>query len=330
MAPILLNDIDENQTGIVYDIQGFSVQDGLGIRTTVFEKGCPLRCPWCHSPESQRFEIQLSFQQDKCIGIDKCQACLMPGVCPEHALHPGEPTTTATGEDITYVELDWDACTECLACAAPNGACPSNALMEWGKSYTVAEVVERVSRDIPFYKRSGGGVTVSGGEPLSQIDFTVNLLAALKKAGIHTALDTTMYASWDRVERTIPYTDLYLIDIKHMDSHDHETVVGVPNEQILANTLKLAQSGAHIRVRVPTIPNFNDSDKNFIALGEFAKKLGSSLTEIQVLPYHSLGVAKWARIKHKNKVFVADNIPDERVDHLADLLRGMDLPVVIH
>ena len=101
-------------------------------------------------------------------------------------------------------------------------------------------------------------------------------------------------------------------------------------KQILANTLKLAQSGAHIRVRVPTIPNFNDSDKNFIALGEFAKKLGSSLTEIQVLPYHSLGVAKWARIKHKNKVFVADNIPDERVDHLADLLRGMDLPVVIH
>ena len=296
---------------LIFNIQRFSVNDGPGIRTNVFFKGCPLNCLWCHNPESKSTKPDLGFIASKCIG---CGHCLTQ--CPGHC------HTMENGEHV----IDRS---KCLACRACERFC-AGALEIMGREMTVDEVLGEVMKDEIFYKTSNGGMTVSGGEPLSQIDFTVNLLAALKKAGIHTALDTTMYASWDRVERTIPYTDLYLIDIKHMDSHDHETVVGVPNEQILANTLKLAQSGAHIRVRVPTIPNFNDSDKNFIALGEFAKKLGSSLTEIQVLPYHSLGVAKWARIKHKNKVFVADNIPDERVDHLADLLRGMDLPVVIH
>lgn len=322
--------IDGSVEGVIYDIQGFSVQDGPGIRTTVFEKGCPLRCPWCHSPESQRYDIQLSYQRDKCIGVDACGLCLKQGVCSEGALSVGDAVTTVTGETIRPVELDWGKCNECLRCAAPNGACPANALLEWGKMYTVDEVVEIANRDRPFYEHSGGGVTVSGGEPLTQIDFTVNLLAAFKRADINTALDTTLFAPWDAVERTLPYTDLYLVDIKHMHSKEHEEVIGVPNERILENTRLLAEAGAHIRVRVPTIPRFNDSDENFEELGAFARELGESLEEIQILPYHTLGVAKWARIKHKNRVFEASMIPDERIQELAGILRGMDLPVIVH
>lgn len=322
--------VDGTVGGVVYDIQGFSVQDGPGIRTTVFEKGCPLRCPWCHSPESQRYDIQLSYQKDKCIGVDACGLCLKQGVCPEGALSVGDAVTTLRGDTIRPVELDWERCSECLRCAAPNGACPANALLEWGKTYTVDEVVEIANRDRAFYEHSGGGVTVSGGEPLTQIDFTVNLLAALKQADIDTALDTTLFATWDAVERTLPYTDLYLVDIKHMHSKEHEAVVGVPNECILENTRLLAKAGARIRVRVPTIPHFNDSDENFEELGVFARELGESLQEIQILPYHTLGVAKWARIKHQNKVFEASMIPDERIQQLAGILKEMGLPVIVH
>ena len=241
--------------GVIYDIQGFSVQDGPGIRTTVFLKGCPLRCPWCHSPESQRFDIQLSWQWRKCIGLEECGLCL--GVCPRGAIGVAEPDgsgeqssddlaapgavpTAPSGasahgsevlevspDQVRLIEVDWARCDDCGACAE---RCPAGALSMWGKPYTVAEVVERVLRDRPFFERSGGGVTVSGGEPLSQATFTLALLEALKERGLHTALDTTGFAPWTVVEKTLPYVDLYLLDLKGMNPDTHRAVVGVPND----------------------------------------------------------------------------------------------------
>ncbi|MDR2665710.1 MAG: glycyl-radical enzyme activating protein, partial [Oscillospiraceae bacterium] len=192
-------------TGKIYDIQGFSVQDGPGVRTTVFLKGCPLRCPWCHSPESQRFDTELNWMSIRCLGLDTCGACL--GVCPHGAITRGETKTDPLGNPITYPAVDKSVCDECGACAK---ACRATALYMCGKDMTVDEVMRRIERDMPFYEDSDGGVTVSGGECLSQPEFTLALLRRCKEMGVHTAVDTTGYAQWAVFERITPYADMFL------------------------------------------------------------------------------------------------------------------------
>jgi pyruvate formate lyase activating enzyme len=337
--------------GVVYDIQGFSVHDGPGIRTTIFLKGCPLHCPWCHSPESQRFDIQLSWQWRNCMGTEACGLCL--DCCPRDAIGLGDvsyPVLTvkeavvmtnaaasdepAAGEGgnsvdsgIQLVQVDWDACDDCGICTE---RCPSGALSMWGKRYTVSEVVARVLRDRPFFEKSGGGVTVSGGEPLSQAEFALALLRALKEQGVHTALDTTAYASWSVLEETLPYVDLFLLDLKCMDSEAHKAAVGVHNERILENARKLAAAGARMQIRVPVIPRFNDSGENLHAVGRFAKEFGEAVTLVQLLPYHALGVPKWERIKHDGSILQATAPSDKRVAELKAILEEYGLPVQVH
>ena len=314
-------------SGVVYDIQGFSVQDGPGIRTTVFLKGCPLRCPWCHSPESQRFDIQLSWQWRKCIGTEVCGLCL--AACPRHGISPGEKAAPAggSGEPVELVQVPWDQCDDCGSCAE---ACPAGALSMWGKSYTVSEVMERVVRDRPFFEKSGGGVTVSGGEPLAQPEFTLALLKALKESGLHTALDTTGYASFAVVERVLPYVDLFLLDLKHMDSATHRATVGVPNERILENARAIAAAGGRLQIRVPVIPRFNDSGEHFRALAQFVAALGEAVTVVQVLPYHAMGVPKWERIKRDGPVLEATAPSDARIAELRAILEEHGLNVQVH
>jgi pyruvate formate lyase activating enzyme len=350
---------DAGPTGTIYDIQGFSVQDGPGIRTTVFLKGCPLRCPWCHSPESQRFDIQLSWQSRKCIGTRECGLCLT--VCPRGALRPAPvPEAASDGTDRTdgmpaqgpaalvtagdgvfaaecpvapvdagvrLIEVDWDRCDDCGLCAEH---CPAGALSMWGKSYTVSEVVTRVLRDRPFFEKSGGGVTISGGEPFSQPRFTLALLQALKQEGLHTALDTTGFASWGVLERALPFVDLFLLDLKNMDSGLHKAVVGVHNERILDNARRLAAAGASMQIRVPVIPRFNDSGSDMRALGAFVAGLGDAVTLVQLLPYHAMGVPKWERIKHDGPVLEAAAPSDKRIAELRAILEEYDLPVQVH
>jgi pyruvate formate lyase activating enzyme len=313
--------------GTIYDIQGFSVQDGPGIRTTVFLKGCPLRCPWCHSPESRRFDIQLSWQERKCIGIDECGRCL--DCCPNDAISAAREPASAggTGASVRAVHVDWQRCDDCGACAE---SCPAGALSMWGKRYTVREVVDRVVRDRPFFERSGGGVTISGGEPLSQATFTTALLKAFKDQGLHTALDTTGYAPWSVMEGTLGFTDLYLLDLKCMDPRTHREVVGVPNELILDNARKLAQRGALIQVRIPLIPRFNDTMEAMEALGRFISSLGSAVTLVQLLPYHAMGVSKRERIRPEGVVLEAGTIPDDRVGDLRVALQDCGVPVQLH
>ena len=317
---------DGEIVGTIYDIQGFSVQDGPGIRTTVFLKGCPLRCPWCHSPESQRFDIQLSWRFRKCVGTELCGVCLT--CCPEGAISPGEISdSTAAGDGVQLIQVDWSKCDDCGTCAEQ---CPSGALSMWGKKYTLAEVVDRVLRDRPFFEKSGGGVTISGGEPFSQSEFTLALLKALKGQGIHTALDTTGFAPWEIIERALPYTDLFLLDLKNMDSDAHKAVVGVPNERILENARRITAGGGKMQVRIPVIPRFNDSGQNLRALGGFIAELGAAVTMVQLLPYHAMGVSKWERIKHEGPVLEATAPSDSRIEELKAILEEYGLTVQVH
>jgi pyruvate formate lyase activating enzyme len=304
--------------GIVYDIQGFSVQDGPGIRTTVFLKGCPLHCPWCHSPESQRFDIQLSWQSRKCIGTEACGECLT--CCPHGAIGLGDISRPA-------VTVDWNKCDDCGICAEQ---CPAGALSMWGKRYTVREVVDRVLRDRPFFEKSGGGVTISGGEPLSQFRFTLGLLKAFKEEGLHTALDTTGYAPGDIIELALPYVDLFLLDLKNMDGSAHKAVVGVPNERILENARRIAAAGGKMQIRIPVIPRFNDSGENFRALGRFVDELGEAVTVVQLLPYHAMGVPKWERIKHDGSILEAVAPSDRKIGELRAILEEYGLTIQVH
>lgn len=316
----------EEIRGMIYDIQSFSLQDGPGIRTTVFLKGCPLHCPWCHSPESQRFERELSWMEMKCVGIDACGLCLSS--CPRGALQAGKRFLSALKqEEMQLPVIDRKLCDDCGACA---DRCPAQALSMCGTSYTVAQVLEKALKDQKFFKKSGGGVTISGGEALSQLRFTVELLKALKEHGIHTALDTTGFASQKQVDAVLPYTDLFLYDLKCMDDTRHRAVVGVSNEPILSNIRHIAECGGKIQVRIPLIPQFNDSDANLQAAAALCSELGDAVTMIQLLPYHTYGTVKYTRIRWEQPIFEAVPLPDTRVEEIRRIFLDRGLNATIH
>jgi pyruvate formate lyase activating enzyme len=318
--------MNKELTGIVYDIQGFSLQDGPGIRTTIFLKGCPLRCPWCHSPESQQFYPQLSWISAKCIGIAQCGKCMR--VCAREAIVPGKTIqNAATREYIQHIHVHRTLCDNCGDCAV---ACVYRSLYICGTEYTAEELIKRVSKDLPFYEQSGGGVTVSGGEPLSQPQFVLQLLKGLKACGIHTALDTTGHAPFKIIESVLPYTDLFLYDLKHLDSEQHRMITGVPNEQILENAKKIANAGGKIQIRIPVIPNFNDSEINIREIGEFCMSLGNSVTLIQLLPYHNLGVMKYSRLDDSKSALESDPPTEENIAAIKQILECLGLPVTVH
>jgi len=317
----------EEITGLVYDIQGFSVQDGPGIRTTVFLKGCPLRCPWCHSPESQSFKPQLSWISMRCIGTEVCEErCIK--ACSKNAIEKGKMgVNTQTQQPIQYIHVNRTICDDCGECTS---VCHPHAIYTCGERYTVEDIMKKARADKSFYDHSGGGVTISGGEALSQPAFTLALLKQLKEEGFHTALDTTGFAQWETVEKTLPYTDLYLYDLKHMDSKIHEQTVGVPNEPILENARRLAAAGGKFQIRVPVIPQFNDNDENIRRVAEFCAELGNeAVTVVQLLPYHNLGVTKHLRISDE---IVHEAVPpsDEKMQHFKELVASYGLNVMIH
>ena len=313
-------------TGKFYDIQGFSVHDGPGIRLTLFLKGCPLRCPWCHSPESQEFPTELNWMEMKCVGVDKCGNCL--NVCPHDAISLGKKKSSVTGdEEIQLVTVDRSKCDNCGKCAE---ACTSKALYMCGTDYTVDEVMERIRRDVPFYNRSGGGVTISGGECLCQPKFLLEVLKQCKAEGINTAVDTTGFAPWSSIEPILPYTDLFLYDLKNMDSNLHKQVIGVPNELILENARKIAAHGGKFQIRIPIIPMFNDSKKSFEDVGKFICELGDAVEVVQLLPYHKLGTVKWERLQRNHPILEAEPPKDELVQARKEQLEAMGLKVMIH
>jgi pyruvate formate lyase activating enzyme len=312
--------------GMIYDIQRFSVHDGPGIRTIVFLKGCPLKCLWCHSPESISFGNVLSWFEIRCIGVEKCGRCIP--ACPENAIRVGKQVSPH--QDDTYInviEVDRNKCTNCGGCEK---ACTSKALFLTGVYYTVDEVMERVLKDRSYYQKSGGGVTVSGGEPLSQIDFTLELLKRVKQEGIHTALDTTGFAKWETLEKTVPYVDLYLYDIKHTDSEEHKVLCNVPNELIIENVYKLARAGGKLQLRAVIIPGFNDNPQHFEKLARICCDIRDSLQVLQLLPYHKLGAVKHQRLSQDNPMPDIDPPTDEHMEDIKEYFESFGLPVRIH
>jgi pyruvate formate lyase activating enzyme len=262
----------DQEKGIIFNIQRFSIHDGPGIRTTVFMKGCPLRCLWCSNPESQDPFPNLMVRDILCVG---CGACA--DACPEGAIR----MIGGAGRKI-----DWDRCTQCLACV---NACLYQSLNACGRYVTVEEVLDEVLRDEAFYRNSGGGMTVSGGEPLSQAPFVKKLLAAAKGAGLHTVLDTTGFAPWDRLEEVLPFVDLLLWDVKHLDPAKHREATGVDNAIILRNVVA-ASSRVPVWLRVPLIAGFNDSAGNLGEILLLGKKVHAA--KISLLPYHEGGKSK--------------------------------------
>lgn len=272
------------QTGIIFDIKHFAVHDGPGIRTTVFLKGCPLHCLWCHNPESLSLNPQLLFNEAKCIGCGYCFKVCKRGA---HIF-----------VDEKHV-IGWESCYTCGDCVEE---CYSEALELAGKKVTVSDVMEDVLRDRIFYNNSGGGLTISGGEPLYQPQFTKALIEKAQEFGIHTALDTSGFSQWNILKDILMNVDLMLYDLKHMDPDKHKRLTGVSNELILENLLKIDKIGKPIWIRIPFIPECNDDETHFHQLGEYLSSF-TNIERVDILPYHGLAESKYrqAGIKYKLK-----------------------------
>jgi len=257
---------------VITNVQRFSTEDGPGIRTTVFFKGCPLRCPWCHNPEGLQRKRELVFYETRCIGCKECAK-----VCRHGAPIPGP------------------AGRECELCFDCVKACPSTARQIMGEEVTVETLLERSLRDRVFYEKSGGGVTASGGETLVWAEFLADFFQGLRQAKVHTALDTSAVIGGERLARVLMHTDLVLLDLKIMDPDKHRDLIGAPLPPILEHVREIAATTLPIILRVPVVPGFTDDPENLRAIAEFARKL-PGLRQVELLPFHQLGRSKYRQL----------------------------------
>lgn len=295
--------------GLIFNIQRFCVHDGPGIRTTIFMKGCPLNCRWCANPESISPHPVLITRDIKCSACGKCV-----DVCPAGAI-------TFNAEQGRVI--NWQACTGCLDCVE---VCLYGALGRSGRMITLEEAVNELLKDAPFYRRSGGGITISGGEPLNQPRFVSRLLTELHEQGLHTALDTSGHAPADVFSNIIEQADLVLLDIKHLDSDLHREYTGVGNEKILANA-SYAAGRKPVWFRIPVIPGFNDNPDHIGRIAELASSLG--VEKISLLPYHQGGQSKSLQIGREYKMPDLAPPSPEHISVLQDVVSRAGVNVTV-
>lgn len=328
--------------GNIFNIQRYTIHDGPGIRTELFLKGCPLSCKWCGNPESWALEVEPGVYTSKCIGKETCGLCR--DACPY-------------GEKLDFTEdvltaIDRSLCIGCMACAK---VCPADAIRQWGQVMSVEEAMEVVLRDRHYYESSGGGVTVSGGEPLLQADFVAELFRRCKAEGIHTCLESTFCVDWGIVEKVLPHTDLLISDIKHMDPEIHQRGTGVSNEKILENLRSLSRTSAQatglakpakpVILRIPVIPGFNDDMENMEKTADFileemsvCQKMGGAdakegpVQMLQLLSFMRLGEEKYKSLGMSYEmegVEVDREAFQRQMDGFADYFNGRGIPCIV-
>lgn len=308
------------QQGNIFNVQRFTIHDGPGMRTELFLKGCPLECEWCSNPEGLKTYMQPGIYKSKCISRKNCGAC--EEVCPET-------------EVIKFVRgkissIDREKCTNCLACYEE---CPSDAIKQWGKMMSVEECMKIIRKDRGYYERSGGGVTVSGGEPLLQSDFVAELFKTCKEEGISTCFESTLYVKWEEIEKVLPYTDLVISDLKHMDTDIHKAHTRVHNELILENMKRLVNEGYELILRIPVIPGVNDDMKNIEATADFIlQELDGRVRTLQLLSFMRLGEEKYKSLDMPYKmagVKVNRKSFQKHVEQLAEYFNGRGIHCLV-
>jgi len=294
-------------TGQIFNIQRFSVQDGPGIRTTVFMKGCPLVCPWCSNPESQNSYPELAHVDSLCDGCGRC----LP-VC--------EPK--AISLENQRVRVDRKLCDNCGRCVE---VCTPGSLKMFGREISVEEALREIQKDAPYYRNSKGGVTASGGEPLRQPRFVASLFRRCRESGIHTALDTCGYAPREALRSVLEHTDLVLYDLKLIDDEVHSEVLETSNQPILDNARFVAGNGIPLIIRIPLVPGFTETEQNIRAITCFIEEIGEGVTAINLLPYHRFGLDKYQMLDRDHSLGELTPLPEERVRAVADSLGALGL-----
>ncbi len=307
------------QTGLVFNIQRFSIHDGPGIRTTVFVKGCSLRCFWCHNPEGLESKIEIQFSPSKCIG---CGACI------EVCAHGGH--VFVDGAHV-YVRENCRLCGQCVE------ECFAGALELTGKRMSVDEVMQEVLADRPFYETSGGGVTLSGGEPMMQELFTRAILQRCKAEGLHTAVETSANYGWKRLEALLPWIDLFMIDLKHLNSDAHRAATGVPNERILDNAERLMHTARPVWFRTPVVPTVNDTPEEIAEIAAFVRRLtdvrlqskgaNADLPLLELLRFHRLAADKYRGLGMEYKARELEPPSREQMAELARVAQSYGIRI---
>lgn len=297
--------------GTVFNIQKFSIHDGPGVRTTVFLKGCPLSCKWCHNPESLSRNTQLVRYPERCTLCGNCAE-----VCPTGAF------TMPSKDELVYDITKCDACGKCV------DVCYYEALEIAGKTMTVEEVMNVIERDEVFYETSEGGVTFSGGEPLYQPDFLKELAKACKVKGYHVAVDTSGFTYWSNIEKIVNYVDLFLFDIKGVNNETHKKYVGVSNELILENLKKLDKKNVDIFIRMPLAKDINDSDEDIKLALDLFRNL-KNIKQVNLLEYHSMGMEKYSRIGKEYELTGKEKPTPERIEAIKTMFEKENYKVVL-
>ena len=296
---------------LIFDIKRYAINDGPGIRIAIYFKGCPLRCAWCHNPESQSHKVQKLYTASKCIGAQDCIK-----ICPEDAL-----TLTPDG-----IVTDGEKCTLCGLCA---DACPTKAIEMSGKAYNAAELMEIIERERIHIEHSEGGVTFSGGEPLMYPDFLLEMLELCQKNGLHSAIDTCGYTSTETLLKVVKFTDLFLYDLKLMDPILHKKWTGKDNKLILDNLVRLAETGADINIRIPFIQNVNTSEKEVSEMARFIAALPGKTPLVSILPYHNIAAHKYNKLGSSYNEFDMAEPTENEIKQAEEIFRSYGIIIEV-